>query len=125
MVFRLPFLLLIGLFVLFIGLFVALARPTFAQDWTSGQTPENAPGAAPLPPQVAPIELKIPALSVDADVVPVGPDEDGAMGVPSDPDTVVWWALGAGTGVPGNVVMAGHVNWAGRLRVFGLLYTLG
>jgi sortase (surface protein transpeptidase) len=27
-------------------------------------------------------------------------------------------------GVPGNVVLAAHVNWNGRLRPFGLLHTL-
>jgi sortase (surface protein transpeptidase) len=28
-------------------------------------------------------------------------------------------------GVPGNVVLAAHVNWDNRLRPFGLLHTLG
>jgi sortase (surface protein transpeptidase) len=74
---------------------------------------------------VAPVELKIPALGVDADVVPVGLDDDGAMTAPSDPDTVAWYEPGPGTGMPGNVVLAGHVDWGGRLRVFGLLYRLG
>jgi sortase (surface protein transpeptidase) len=47
------------------------------------------------------------------------------MDVPPTPDTVAWWSLGAGTGVAGNVVLAGHVDWGGRLRVFGLLNRLG
>jgi len=82
----------------------------------------TVPASSAPAPQVAPVLLKIPALGVDADVVPVGMDADGAMDVPKDPDTAVWWSLGPGTGVPGNVVIAAHVDWAGRLRVFGLLY---
>jgi sortase (surface protein transpeptidase) len=37
---------------------------------------------------------------------------------------VAWWALGNGTGVPGNVVLAAHVDWGGQLRVFGQLNQL-
>jgi LPXTG-site transpeptidase (sortase) family protein len=63
---------------------------------------------------------------VAAEVVPVGEDADGAMSAPSDPDTVAWWSLGYGTGEqPGNVVLAAHVDWGGRLRVFGQLHRLG
>jgi hypothetical protein len=91
---------------------------------TTATSEDETVPAAPGP-QIAPIELKIPILGVDADVLPVGMDADGAMGVPQDPDTAVWWSLGPGTGVPGNVVIAAHVDWAGRLRVFGLLYKLG
>lgn len=69
----------------------------------------------------APVEVRIPALGVDAPIVPVGEDPDGAMSAPEDPDTVAWWSLGPGTGVAGNVVLAGHVDWGGRLRVFGLI----
>jgi LPXTG-site transpeptidase (sortase) family protein len=68
---------------------------------------------------VAPIKLMIPALGVEAAVEAVGQDPDGAMSAPTDPDEVAWYQLGPGMGVPGNVVFAGHVNWAGRLRVFG------
>ena len=112
---------------------LALAGAVLAQDSTTPQPPDAGQPAdagppappPPLAPQVAPVELKIPGLGVDADVLPVGMDPDGAMGVPTDPDTAVWWSLGSGTGVPGNVVIAGHVNWGGRLRIFGLLHTLG
>jgi LPXTG-site transpeptidase (sortase) family protein len=68
---------------------------------------------------VAPIKLTIPALGVEAAIEAVGNDPDGAMSAPSDPDEVAWYQLGPGMGVPGNVVFAGHVNWGGRLRVFG------
>ncbi|MCC6177016.1 MAG: class F sortase [Chloroflexi bacterium] len=73
----------------------------------------------------APISIAIPAIGLEAQVVPVGQDPDGAMAAPSDPDTVAWYELGSGMGVPGNVVLAGHINWGGQLRAFGLLDRLG
>jgi LPXTG-site transpeptidase (sortase) family protein len=74
---------------------------------------------------VAPIKLTIPALGVEAAIEAVGQDPDGAMSAPTDPDEVAWYRLGPGMGVPGNVVFAGHVNWAGSLRVFGQIDQLG
>jgi sortase (surface protein transpeptidase) len=68
---------------------------------------------------VPPVALAIPKLAVDASVVGVGLDPDGTMSAPSDPDTVGWYTLGPGMGIGGNVVFAGHVDWGGRLRVFG------
>ena len=46
------------------------------------------------------------------------------MSAPSDPDTVAWYEPGPGMGVPGNVVLAGHINWNGRARAFGNLHLL-
>ena len=57
--------------------------------------------------------------TVETAVEAVGQDPDGAMSAPTDPDEVAWYQLGPGMGVAGNVVFAGHVNWGGRLRVFG------
>lgn len=67
---------------------------------------------------VAPVRLAIPRLGVDAVVVPVGLEEDGAMAAPTDPDTVGWYEPGWGIGGPGNAVMGGHVDWGGIGRVF-------
>ena len=47
------------------------------------------------------------------------------MATPTDPDDVAWYAGSPGMGVPGNVVLAAHVNWDNQLRPFGLLHTLG
>jgi sortase (surface protein transpeptidase) len=71
-----------------------------------------------------PVRISIPAIGLDTEVVPVATDPDGAMSAPSDPDTVAWYSLGPGLGIGGNVVFAGHVDWAGRLRAFGLLSRL-
>jgi len=81
--------------------------------------PEAALPTTPSSWGAAPIKLMIPALGVEAAIEPVGQDPDGAMTAPTDPDEVAWYKLGPGMGVPGNAVFAGHVNWAGRLRVFG------
>lgn len=110
---------------LLLSLLTLLPAPALAADPPNSQTSPDGPAAARAIRAVAPIEVFIPSLGVDADVVPVGEDPDGAMSAPPDPDTVAWWSLGYGTGdEPGNVVLAGHVNWAGRLRPFGLIEQL-
>ncbi|MBI2755339.1 MAG: class F sortase [Chloroflexi bacterium] len=75
-------------------------------------------------PLLVPVEIAIPRIGLVAPVVPVGLEPDGAMEAPSDPDTVGWFSLGAGLGGPGNAILAGHVDWGGRLRTFGLLNLL-
>jgi sortase A len=124
MVFRLTFCLLL------VGLLATVSTVT-AQEGEDGVRPDVRPEPGPVAPtdtvRVAPIGLKIPTLGVDAAVLPVGLTDDGAMDTPTDPDTVAWWSLGSGTGEPGNVVLAAHVDWGGQLRVFGRLdrLTLG
>jgi LPXTG-site transpeptidase (sortase) family protein len=86
--------------------------------------PDVAP-AAPGPWGVPPVKIAIPALGIEAPVEPVGQDADGAMSAPTHPDEVAWYKLGPGMGVPGNVVLAGHINWEGRVRTFGYLDQLG
>lgn len=87
--------------------------------------PETAEATPPGPWGVPPIKITIPALGLEAAVEAVGQDPDGAMSAPTDPDEVAWYKLGPGMGVPGNVVLAGHVNWDGRIRTFGYLDKLG
>jgi hypothetical protein len=73
---------------------------------------------------VTPTFVSIPMIGTAARVVPLGLIEDGSLDAPEDPDTVGWFELGAGIGAPGNVILDGHIDWGGRLRVFGLLRTL-
>jgi sortase A len=70
------------------------------------------------------VAIEIRRLGVHARVVPLGEEADGTMQAPDDPDTVGWYQPGAGLGVAGNALLDGHVDWAGRLRVFGLLRML-
>jgi sortase A len=68
-----------------------------------------------------PVHIAIPVIGMEAPVLPVGLEEDGAMAAPTDPDTVGWYEFGPGIGSPGNAILAGHVDWGGSLRVFGNL----
>ena len=72
----------------------------------------------------APILIDIPKIGTHALVVPLGLDVNGAMQAPDDPDVVGWYAPGVMAGVPGNMLLDGHVDWAGRLRAFGFLKEL-
>ena len=110
---------------LFLFLFLLIPTTALAADPPLSSEPLDHPAAARAIKPVAPVEVFIPSLGVNADVVPVGEDPDGAMGSPPDPDEVAWWSLGYGTGEePANVVLAGHVNWDGRPRPFGQIEQL-
>jgi LPXTG-site transpeptidase (sortase) family protein len=71
-----------------------------------------------------PLAIDIPRIGTHAAVVQVGQDDAGLMQAPTDPDAVGWYAPGVGVGAPGNALLDGHVDWGGRLRVFGLLKQL-
>jgi sortase (surface protein transpeptidase) len=68
-----------------------------------------------------PLAIDIPRIGTHARVVALGEDDDGTMQAPTDPDTVGWYEPGVGLGAPGNALLDGHVDWGGRLRVFGAL----
>jgi sortase (surface protein transpeptidase) len=72
-----------------------------------------------------PARIDIPRIGTHAEIVPLGLEADGAtMAAPADPDTVGWFEMGPGVGGQGNMLLDGHVDWDGRLRVFGRLNTL-
>lgn len=71
-----------------------------------------------------PTYVAIPTIGAYANVTPLGLEEDGAMAAPADPDEVGWYQYGPGIGSPGNAILAGHVDWGGYLRAFGLLHYL-
>ena len=56
-----------------------------------------------------PMVIAIPKIGVEATVVEVGLQADGAMQVP-DPDQVGWYKLGPRPGAPGPAVLVGHLN---------------
>jgi len=60
-----------------------------------------------------PDRLLLPALAVDAAVVPVGLERGGGLVIPDNPQVVGWWSGGAAPGSPvGTVLLAGHVDSA-------------
>jgi sortase (surface protein transpeptidase) len=69
---------------------------------------EPAPAAAPVP-DGAPARVVIPAIDVDAELVPVGLDGDGAMDVP-DFGLAGWYTEGPAPGHPGPAAIAAHVD---------------
>lgn len=82
--------------------------------------------AAPLPQNVnypaIPSRIRIPSLSVDADVESVGLDNQGLMDVPRSASDTAWFAPGPKPGETGNAVIDGHVDTAmGKPAVFALL----
>jgi len=72
-----------------------------------------------------PVRLKIPTLNIDVAIDSVGLTSDGAMGVPTGPDTVAWFDLGPRPGEIGNSVVDGHSGYKNdRPAVFDNLYKL-
>lgn len=69
------------------------------------------------PPAVTPNRLRIPALGVDAAVVPVGLAVNGDMEIPGARD-VGWYDLGPRPGEPGSAVLAAHIDYAGQPGAF-------
>jgi hypothetical protein len=62
-----------------------------------------------------PVRLRIPAIGVNAEVVPVGVAVGGSLGIPGSPSVVGWWAGGGSPGQPsGATVLVGHVDSAAR-----------
>ena len=88
------------------AILITLACPTLARAQAAGAVP---------------ISIDIPRIGTHARIVPLAQDDDGVMQAPTDPDTVGWYIPGTGIGAPGNALLDGHVDWGGRLRVFGLL----
>ena len=89
---------------------VTAARP--APNRRSG-TP-GQPAAAPDVTAVqVPVRLLIPALGVNAPVLPTGVQVGGSLAIPTDPSNIGWWAGGGFPGEPtGAVILVGHINSA-------------
>lgn len=80
-----------------------------------GRSAIAAPTAAALsdPETGPPRRLVVPALHIDARVIPVHRIKGGDLAVPSDPHVLGWWVKGAVPGSPvGTVVIDGHVDSA-------------
>lgn len=85
----------------------------------SDVSPQPEPDLFPVPRSVS-----IPALDVDARVVPVGLEADGAIEIPDDVDIVGWYELGVPPGADrGSAVLVAHRD--GRGQGPGVFYDLG
>jgi hypothetical protein len=65
-----------------------------------------------------PVNVRIAALGVDAQIIAVGTAPDGQLDVPPDGSTVVWYRVGSVPGAAGSAVLAAHVDYAGRPGAF-------
>jgi len=76
-------------------------------------------GTEPVAPEsevherLIPLQIRIGAITVDAPIVPVGLEEDGAMEIPERVAEIGWYdpdGLGVIPGTAGTAVLAGHVD---------------
>lgn len=74
--------------------------------------------AAPVLPESAPVEVRVPALGVRASLERLGLQADRTMEVPKNPARVGWYTGGPAPGARGPAVLAGHVTWSRRPAVF-------
>ncbi len=58
-----------------------------------------------------PVHLRIPSISVDAQVLAIGKTKEGNIGVPKGPDEVAWYSQGLKPGENGNAIFSGHYGW--------------
>ena len=83
------------------------------------------PTAPATPAVINPVELKIPAIGVDANIQDVGLADDGTMGVPVGFTDAAWYDLGVAPGQPGNAVFTGHISSTAAPGVFYNIDQLG
>jgi sortase (surface protein transpeptidase) len=95
-------------------------RPPSTSSSTTTTVP---PPTTTVPPRVVPARLQIPAIGLDAAVVPVGLDQDGAMEIPPPADAG-WYELGPSPGESGSAVLAAHIDFNGRPGAFFHLRSL-
>jgi len=74
-------------------------------------------------PDDAPVSVRIEKLDVDAEIVPVGVDDQRAMVVPGA-ELVGWYELGPRPGEVGSAVLAAHVNYNREPGAFFELHQL-
>jgi hypothetical protein len=69
-------------------------------------------------PSSLPVQIRIPAIGVRADVTRLGLNADSTVEVPSDPDDTGWYKLGPSPGQVGSSVILGHVDSTSGPAVF-------
>ena len=71
-----------------------------------------------------PVRVNVPALGLEAKVVPVGVESNGELELPRTGRVAGWYRFGSEPGRPGTAVIAAHVDYAARRGVFYQLPTL-
>lgn len=74
--------------------------------------PSQAEPEAPvLTQKIPPVRMIIDRIGVDAEVVTMGMNSQGAPDVPTRPDVIAWYDFSAAPGQGSNAVFSGHVDW--------------
>jgi sortase (surface protein transpeptidase) len=71
---------------------------------------------------LTPVRLGIPALGVNASIIPVGVEPTGSMEVPEDVSTAGWYRFGPLPGSRGSAMLIGHVD--SRIQGPGVFFGL-
>ena len=71
-------------------------------------------GTAQQPSDRIPVSLRIPAISVNAPILPAGGEDNGDMEVPDNVGEVGWYKFGPSPGQEGSAVLAAHVDLASQ-----------
>lgn len=87
-----------------------LFGPSPTPTVTSSPTPSPSPTPTPTPAFGNPVRMSIPAIGVNAPVIPVATDAEGRMEAPGDWFSIGWYAPGTKIGWQGNAVVAGHYD---------------
>ncbi|MFI8366076.1 class F sortase [Streptomyces sp. NPDC085466] len=98
------------------------SAPTHGDIAAVGRPPgvDLPPSREPIPGAAEPRRVRIPALGIDAPVVPRGLDSTGAVDPPPYelPHAVGWYAPGTPPGAAGPALLVGHVDTETRPAVF-------
>lgn len=83
------------------------AVPAVPRDVT---VPAPGTAAPPLPADLRPVRVQVPALGIDSALITLGVQADGTLEVPADPDVAGWADRSPAPGQRGPSVIAGHVD---------------
>jgi len=103
--------------------------PAAAPPAPTPRPTSSAPAAVPTEPvptgpvaaeadAPAPVAIRIPDLSIDQAMVPLGVTPERKLEVPEEWMDIGWWKTGPAPGEAGGAVIAGHVNGDGKPAVF-------
>jgi sortase (surface protein transpeptidase) len=118
-----------------LGLIVMLALPA-ACDASPSPSPSPVPPSASLDPAdgfvssstydsvAAPVRLRIRSMKVNAKIVNLGRQPDGAVQVPATTSVAGWYDGGPRPGQSGPAVILGHVDSTGGPGIFFDLYKI-
>ncbi|NEE00996.1 class F sortase [Phytoactinopolyspora halotolerans] len=107
-----------------------LPEPGIVTDASPSPTAERTEDPPPRAETTAaldaspPERVRIDALGVDQEIIPLGKATDGSMEVPQAAEPVGWYQYSPTPGQTGPSVLAGHLTWNGVDGIFRNLDTL-